>query len=81
MLQAVRPEGVRAGAAAVVQRAVTGAGVGGGPSVVGPNPGTWLVRVAVCHVPLDFKTSSRKAEKGVSSCALSVPTWSQALKQ
>lgn len=81
MLQAVRPEGVRAGATAVVHRAVTGAGVGGVSSVVGANPGTWFSFVAVCHVPCKFIMSSRKAEKEVSSRTLFVPTWSQALKQ
>ena len=81
MLQAARPEGVRAGAAAVVQVSRDGGWWGGVPSVVGPNPGTWLFLVAVCRVPRDAMTSSRKAEKEVSSRALSVPTWSQALKQ
>lgn len=70
MLQAVRPKGVRAGAAAVVQASGDGGWCGRGPSVVGQTRGPGLSALLLHVSPLDFKTSSRKAEKGVSSCAL-----------
>ena len=76
----VRPEGVRAGAAAVLPQPCRGL-VWAASRLISANPGTWFFFVTVCRVPCKFITSSRKAEREVSSCTLFVSTWSQALKQ